>query len=596
MMKGAEGRILYIGKAKSLSARARSHFSAKDLSLKNQFFLQKTKSLDYIVTDNELEAFLLEASLIKKHRPKYNVRLTDDKAYPYIRCAISSRFPRLYIERKALDPQSLYFGPYTSPGAVRTLVDFLNQSFQIRDCSDSDFKSRKRPCLTHQMGFCGAPCVSLISEKECRKSFQKAVQFLKGRQAPFIKSMRSKMRALSKKLRFEEAGRLRDRLSALEMLAKKQTVMLRQDGLDRDAAAAAGDERGTLVEILHLRQGRMIGNRSLFFKGIPPGDEAFLSFFNQYYAENLIPDELLSLIPLQPSSAQTLERLLSRRRGSRCRVTLAPESKDILLLQMAGRNAESHFQDQVRQKEDMREALAELQRRLFLPAPPLRMECYDISHWRGEGAFGSQAVFLDGAPAPKEYRLYGLKKAAPEDDYAGLQELLKRRLKHTEYDDPDLILIDGGRGQLMAARKILEDIGRLDIPIASLAKDRISDKKQKAPYGKEPASSGERFYLPGRKNPALLPPSAQAFRLLIHLRNEAHRFAIEAHRKRRNKSFLLGDLDLIEGLGAAGKKSLLKKFGSMAALSQASEEDLASAPAISRPLAKRIKEHFLKSS
>ena len=554
--------------------------------------------MDYIVTDNEVEAFLLEASLIKKHKPRYNVRLADDKAYPYIRCGAQDKFPRLYIERKTRDPQSLYFGPYTFGGAVRTLVDFLNQSFQIRDCSDSDFKSRKRPCLTHQMGFCGAPCVGMISEKGYRKQFQKAVQFLKGHHAPLIRSLRVRMKKLSKGLRFEEAGRLRDRLRAIEMMEKSQTVMLQEDNLDRDVAAFAGDDRGTLVEILHLRQGRMIGNRSLFFKDIPPGEEAFLSFFNQYYADNLIPDELVSLIPLQPSSLKILEKLLLRRKGSRCRLIFAPKKKDLLLLQMAGKNAQSHFQDQARQKEDMREALREIQQRFFLPGLPLRMECFDISHWKGEGAFGSQAVFQDGVPARKDYRLYGLRKAAAEDDYAGLQELLERRLKHTEYEEPDMILIDGGRGQLMAARKILEDMDRLEIPVVSLAKDRVNDRSgtgKRRGFGKEPSSSGERFYLPGRKNPLAFPSASKAFRLLLHLRDEAHRFAAEAHRRRRDKNFLLGDLDLIEGLGAKRKKALLRKFGSLAALSQAAEEKIASVPSVSRPLAKKIREYFAKN-
>ena len=614
MMKSGEGRVLYVGKAKSLRARVRSHFSGKSPSLKNQLFLQRTKSLDYIVTDNEAEAFLLEASMIKKHKPRYNVRLTDDKAYPYIRGSVRDKFPRLYIERKTKDPLSLYFGPYTAAGAVRTLVDFLNQSFQIRDCPDADFKARKRPCLTHQMGFCGAPCAGMISEAAYRKGFQKAIQFLRGNQAPLIRSLRGRMARLSKELRFEEAGRLRDRLRAVNMMEKSQTVMIQKDNLDRDIAAAAGDERGTLMEVLHLRRGRMIGSRSLFFKGIPPGEEAFLSFFNQYYADNLIPDELVSLIPLKPSSMKSLERLLSRRRGAPCRLAFGPEKKNLLLLQMANRNAKSHFQDQARQKEDMREALAEIQQRLFLPGPPLRMECYDVSHWQGGGAFGSQAVFQDGVPEPGSYRLYGLRAAAPGDDYAGLQELLERRLRHAEYEEPDMILIDGGRGQLMAARKILEGINRLDIPLAALAKDRINDRpagggekaggsggkkakgeKAGAYYGGEPSSTGERFYLPGRKNPVRFPAASKGFRLLLHLRDEAHRFAIESHRKRRDKKFLLSDLDLIEGMAAKRKRNLLKKFGSMAAISQASEEDLASAPSVSRPLARRIKKYFDKN-
>lgn len=582
LIKNSQSKILYVGKAKVLRSRVRSYFSSSDISMKNRFLIRQMKKVDYIVTANEEEACLLEASLIKKHKPRYNVRLKDDKAYPYIRCSVRDNFPRLYFERKVRDRKSLYFGPYTQSGAVRAIMNFLNHTFQLRDCTDSDFKTRERPCLTHQMGFCTAPCVKLTDKKEYRKQFQKAVQFLKGRHSGLVKNLKSRMKQRANELRFEEAARLRESLKAVEMIEQNQLVIQHSE-MDRDVICTVLDECGFLTEFLHLRKGRLIGTHYRFFK-IPFDEEIFFSFINQYYGENLIPDEIIISPPLKKSLQKLMEKVLSLRRESACRVTAPEEDTDHALMDRARQNAENHLKDEIRQGENQREILEEIQKKFHLPALPFRMECYDISHWQGKGTVGSQAVFENGVPKKEDYRLYGLKKAAPSDDYGSLREVLTRRLLHTEYEDPHLLIIDGGKGQLRAAQKILETIGRQDIPIVSLAKDRPhhSEKKKKAD------SSGERFYLPGRKNPVLF-KSSPAFHLLLHIRDEAHRFALETHRKKRDKQFLSGDLDQIPELGPKRKQDLLKKFGSLEKIKQATEKELASLPSISPTLAQKIK-------
>ena len=646
LIKNNQSKILYVGKAKVLRSRVKSYFSSSDSSLKNRFLIRQMKKVDYIVTANEEEACLLEASLIKKYKPRYNVRLKDDKAYPYIRCSVRDDFPRLYFERKVTDRKSLYFGPYTQSGSVRAIMNFLNHTFQLRDCTDSNFKTRERPCLTHQMGFCTAPCVELTDKKEYRKQFQRAVQFLKGRHVGLVKDLKHQMKQRAEELRFEEAARLRESLKAVKMIEQNQLV-IQQNETDQDVICALSDEGGFLVEFLYLRKGRLIGIHHRFFK-TPFEEETFFSFLNQYYGENLIPDEILIDPPLKKSRLKLLERVLNLRKGDLCRVNKPEEEKDKALMDRARQNAENHLKDKIRQEKSQREILEDIQKKFHLPTLPFRMECYDISHWQGKEAIGSQAVFENGQPKKEDYRLYGLKKAAPSDDYGSLKEVLTRRLLHTEYEDPHLLIIDGGKGQLRAAQKVLKDIGRQDIPLVSLAKDRllhpvknsetdltgsntsnhsekknISEQESNQEDNSSPTqnihekstqeqdthqtnnlknkkenlqklsslSSGERFYLPGRKNPVLFKPSP-AFHLLLYIRDEAHRFALENHRKKRDRRFLSGDLDQIPGLGPKRKQNLLKKFGSPENIQKASEKELASTPSISPNLAREIKKNL----
>lgn len=581
LMQNKNKKVIYIGKAKALRPRVLSYFNSKQQSLKNRFLLSQIHFVDYIVTENEVEAFLLEASLIKKYRPRYNIRLKDDKAYPYIRCNSKDPYPRLYFERKVKDRESLYFGPYTESRFVRSILNFVNQNFQIRDCSDRDFKTRTRPCLTHQIGCCEAPCVQLVSKKEYYKKFKQALLFLKGERKNLKEELGLKMMEAAKKLHFESAARMRDHLKAMEMLEQKQTVVS-ESLKDVDAVAFKGDERGTLIEVLHARKGKVIGNRHYFLKENFPSHETVISFLNQYYEENLIPDKILIDFPLKKPSIRLLRLAFSKRRGNPLDV-LCITKEPPALMKMAQKNAEYHFQNEVKKEHDQKEALLEIQKKFHLPHLPLHMECYDISHWQGKQSFGSRVVFENGLPSKKDYRLYSLKINNQIDDFKSLAETLGRRFKHTEEKLPDMILIDGGKGQLGAACRILNKLN-LKFPVISLAKDRVKEKGEK-----NVSSSGERFYLPGRKNPVVFRSSSAAFRLLLHLRDEAHRFAVESHRKKRGKSFLQSRLDSITGLGPLRKQLLLKHFNSFQKITKATEEEIASVKGISKALAKKIK-------
>ena len=588
LMKKKRDQILYIGKAKSLKSRVAGYFNNPSSSLKTEFLIGQTENIDYILTENEVEAFLLEAVLIKKHKPRYNIRLKDDKSYPYIRFSAEDEFPRFYFERQVKKSKDIYFGPYTEGFTVRALLDFLNQSFHLRDCSDSDFKSRKRPCLTFDMGICPAPCVKKISQKEYKKNCQKALSFLKGRSKSLVKQLQTEMKQASNELKFEWAGQLRDHLRAIERVELSQVVYQKSDK-DKDVVVLQSSEQGFLIEILHFRKGRLIGNRFQFFKKIKAQEEILLSFLNQYYSENLIPDELVVKLPIKVSKLKILEKVLSRQKKSVCKVLykLAPENN--LLAQRAETNALNHLTNEINKAEDRRELLKEIQKKFRLSKPPIRIECYDISHWQGCQSVGSGVVFEEGQPLKKDYRLYNLKTVSDGDDYLALKEVLSRRLKHKEYKEPDLILIDGGRGQLKAVKKILTDLKKEDWPLASLAKDRVKGERG---YDSQTKSTGERFYLPGRKNPVLFPSHSKALKILLHLRDEAHRFAIASHRKKRAKMFLKGDLDSIKGLSFQIKQKLLKHCGSIKVLKNMTEKELAGLSFISKPLAKKLKQLF----
>ena len=586
LMKKNEKQILYIGKANSLKSRVESYFNKTSSSLKTEFLMSQTEQIDYILTENEVEAFLLEAVLIKKHKPRYNVRLKDDKSYPYIRFSAEDKFPRFYFERRVKKSKDIYFGPYTEGFTVRALLDFLNQNFNLRDCSDSEFKNRKRPCLTFDIGICPAPCVKKISEEEYKKNCQKALSFLKGRSKSLLKQLQKEIQKASDELKFEWAGQLRDRLQAIERIELSQVIYQKSDK-DKDIVALQSSGRSFLIEILHFRKGRLIGNRFQFFKNRKVQEEILLSFLNQYYSENLIPDELAVKLPIKVSKLKILEKVLSRQKKSACKVLHRLTPEDSLLVKRAETNAHNHLINEINKLEDTQELLKEIQRKFHLQKLPIRMECYDISHWQGHQSVGSGVVFESAQAYKKDYRLYNLKTVSDGDDYQALKEVLSRRLKHKEYKKPDLILIDGGKGQLKAVKKILTDLNKTDWSVVSLAKDRLKESEN---YAVQTKSTGERFYLPGRKNPVIFPAHSKALKILLHLRDEAHRFAISSHRKKRDKNFLKGDLDSIKGLSPQIKQKLLKHCGSIEGLKKMTEQELFGLSFISKALAKKIKQ------
>jgi excinuclease ABC subunit C len=591
LMKNNADKIIYVGKAKNLRNRVKSYFfDLKDHSAKTKALVLNIFEIEYLLTKTEVEAFLLEASLIKKHRPKYNIRLKDDKSYPYIQLSWADDYPRLYLSRKVKKDGSLYFGPYTSGGAVFGTIRFLNRLFKIRDCTDHVFKSRTRPCMTHQIGRCTAPCVKYISKEDYKADVEGAKDFLKGRSRKLIKDLEKKMMIAADEEKFEVATKMRDSMLAIKTIIEKQTVINDLSEKDQDAVSFYGDERGVLVETLHIRSGRVIGNRPHFIPGINPNSpdedprEWLASFLNQYYADNYIPDDVLLSVDLGNDIHRLLQDVLKERSGQNVVVRFATDAKGQDLIEMASQNAKAHFEKQLSKDEEKKKGLDEIQSKLNLPKRPNRIECFDISHFQGSETVASQVVFEDGVPAKEHYRRYKIKTVQGIDDFASMYEVLKRRFGHDEYEEPQLIVVDGGKGQLSQAVKILQELNKMHIPVVGLAKARTEANFQ----AEDVSGTEERFYLPGRANPVVFKTNTEAFQILTGLRDEAHRFAITFHRERREKTSLESELDYIVGLGEKRKKLLLLKFKTIDEIREADVETIAELKTFNRVLAERI--------
>ncbi|QLY24098.1 excinuclease ABC subunit UvrC [Bdellovibrio sp. KM01] len=591
LMKGPGDKIIYIGKAKSLRNRVRSYFTdSKDHSPKTRLLVSNILEVEYILTKTEVEAFLLEASLIKKHRPKYNIRLRDDKAYPYIRLSWSEKFPRLFVARKVKRDGSLYFGPYTSGLAVQGTIRFLNRTFKIRDCTDAMFNTRKRPCMTYQIGRCTAPCVEYISQEEYKGEVEGAKLFLKGQNKKVIKALKEKMMSAADEEKFEVAARLRDSIEAIKTILEKQSVINDTTEKDQDAVGYYGDDRGCLIETVHVRSGRVIGTRPHFLPHFDPNDpvedprEWMVDFLNQYYEDNFIPDDVLLPLDIGSDLNKLMEQVLESRSETKSTVRFATDERGRNLVEMANENAKAHFLKYVSKSEEKLRGLQEIKEKFNLSEMPRRIECYDISTFQGAETVASQVVFEEGVPAKDHYRRYKIRTVEGINDFASMYEVLSRRFKHTEYEDPQLIVIDGGKGQLSQAIKILTEIGRNDIPVVGLAKARTESDFQKA----EVESTDERFFLPGRANPVIFKNNSEAQHILVGIRDEAHRFAITYHRKLREGTSLESELDYVVGLGEKRKKTLLTQFNSIDEIRMADPSEIAKLKSFNRVLAERI--------
>lgn len=590
IMKSPAEKIIYIGKAKNLRNRVRSYFTTSELPPKTRALMNSVFEIEYILTKTEVEAFLLEASLIKKHRPKYNIRLRDDKSYPYIKITWSENYPRLYLSRKVRKDGSYYFGPYTSGGAVFQTIRFLNRTFKIRDCQDAVMKSRTRPCLTYQIGRCTAPCVQYVTPEEYRSEIEGALLFLKGKNKKIIKTMTEKMEVAAVEEKFEIAARLRDSIFAVRSILEKQAVINDSSEKDLDAIGYFGDDRGLLIETVHVRSGRVLGTRPFFFSSINPKADSedprewLVDFINQYYEDNIIPDEVLLPIDVGMDLNRLLEDVLFERSQRKVKVRFAADYKSTELIEMASSNAKSHFEKFVSKTEEKLRGLDEVQKKLSLPERPRRIECFDISHFQGAETVASQVVFEDGVPAKEHYRRYKIKSHSENNDFASMYEVLSRRFKHSEYEDPQLLVVDGGKGQLSQAVKILTELNKTHIPVVGLAKARTESDFQSA----EVEATEERFYIPGRANPVVFKSNSEAFYILTGIRDEAHRFAITFHRKLRENSTLESELDYVIGLGEKRKRILLQHFNSIEDLKVADPEEIAKLKTFNRVLAERI--------
>ena len=444
--------------------------------------------------------------------------------------------------------------------------------------------------MTHQIGRCSAPCVDYISKEEYKNEVDGAKLFLKGQNKKVIKSLSERMKLAASEEKFEVAAKLRDSLEAVKAILQKQHVINADSDADQDGIGFFGDERGCLLESIHVRAGRVIGRRSHFLPQLNPNDpfedhrEWMVDFLNQYYDENYIPEEVLLPVDIGIDLIKLLQQVLKERSGNEVTVRFATDEKGRALVAMANENAEASFQKYVSKSEEKRRGLDEIKEKLHLPERPLRIECYDISTLQGKETVASQVVFEEGVPAREHYRRYKIKTVEGQNDFASMYEVLLRRFQHTEYDEPQLIVVDGGKGQLAQAVRILEELGKKNIPVVGLAKARTESSFQKA----EVNSTEERFFLPGRANPVTFRSNAEGLHILTGIRDEAHRFAINYHRKLRETTSLESELDYVVGLGEKRKRALLTRFGSVDQIKSADPEEIAKLPSFHRILAERI--------
>jgi len=584
IMYDEKGRPIYVGKAKNLRARVRTYITERDSRYSVKFLMRRVANIEFLVTTNEKEALLLENSLIKQYRPRYNVRLKDDKTYVSVRLNVQDEFPRLTIVRRYKKDGARYFGPYSSAQAVRETIKQIHRIFPLRRCSDNVLRNRTRPCLYCQMGQCMGPCDNQADKEAYREMVEQVILVLEGRSDELEKRLVDQIQKYADELEFEKAAEVRDRLAALRKTVERQRTVAVPGEEDRDVFGYYERGRFAELQVLFFRGGKLLGGRAWTFKEREmPLDELVSSFILQYYSQApAVPAEVL--IPLELESADIMAEILAEQRGGRVNVHWPQRGEKRALVDLAMRNAASSFKEKQLAEAANRDLLEQVRKTLHLPKTPNRIECYDISTLQGERPVGSMAVFENGEPAKSRYRHYAIRNVQGQDDYAMLREVLLRRFRRAveEHDLPDLVLIDGGKGQLNVAVAVLRDLGLEDVPAASIAKSRAEAGE----------TSPERFFLPGRANPIVPSQHGPVVRLLARIRDEAHRFAITYHRKRRSKATLRTVLTEIPGVGPKRAKTLLNKFGSVAKIREATEQQIAALPGFSGTLAKTILERL----
>jgi excinuclease ABC subunit C len=565
LFKDQSGELLYVGKAASLGDRVRSYFQrGADHSPKTALLVGQIADLETIVTRSELEALILESNLIKRHRPRFNVVLRDDKQYPYLRLPIKDRFPRLSIVRRVQKDGALYYGPYTPAGALRETLKVIKKSFPLATCTIEIDGTAARACLEFEIKRCMAPCTGNQSQEDYLKIVGQVRQFLEGRDHELLDDLRSQMEAAAGREEFEEAARLRDRLFKIERTLEKQRIT-QTAATDQDVIGLARQGTAVDLQLLFVRGGLLIGRKDFFWpQSADVSDEDLVrSAIEQFYNKDGQPPKEL-LVPTALADAELIEQWLSDKRGSSVKV-LAPErgTKHQLVL-LAEENAAASAADHLRDEALDRQAVEDLKRLLHLEKAPRRIEGFDISNTMGNQSVASMVVWEDGQMKKADYRRFKIQTVIGANDFASMQEVVARRYGDSEHlARPDLILIDGGLGQLAAAMEGLKQVGHRDQAIMGLAKAR--------------GEKEERIFLPGRKNPILLRPNAPATHLVQRIRDEAHRFALGYHRKLRGKALITSQLDQIIGIGEIKRTRLLKRFGSVEGLMEASDAALAEA-------------------
>lgn len=598
LYRDAGGAIIYVGKAVSLKNRVRSYFQpGAQHQPKTKLMLTKVAGLDYIVTDSEVEALILEQNLIKEHRPRYNVLLKDDKSYPYLKVTLNENYPRVQITRRHVKDGSRYFGPYTRVGAVNETLRLLKKIFPFRSCKQREPLVRNRPCLNHHIKRCLGPCCGLTDQETYRAMINEVCLFLEGRQDDLLKQLTARMEEAAASLQFERAAVLRNQLQAVREVIEKQKII--SSGFeDQDVIAMARASDEACIMVFFVRGGKLIGRDHFILKGTEglSRSEVLAAFIKQYYTGvDFIPREVL-LSEDVGEEKKVIEAWLAGRKGVKVFLKTPSRGEKKKLVEMVAKNALLTL-EQVRSEGAARRgetaaALAELTGALGLERPPGRLECYDISNTQGTSSVASMVVFEEGKPARDRYRRFKIRTVAGPDDYASMQEVLRRRFSRALEEKelsrkgqisskeakflplPDLVLVDGGKGQLSAARLVMCEFGLGDIPVFGLAKEE------------------ELLYGEGLPGPISLPADSRALHLLQRLRDEAHRFAVTYHRNLRGKVGLRSLLDEITGIGPVRRRALMKAFGSVAGIEKASVEELTAVNGMNKRAALAVYEFF----
>ncbi len=581
LFRDAAGNVIYVGKAVNLRSRVRSYFQkGASHPPRTAQMVRSAVDVEWMVTDNEVEALILESTLIKKHRPYFNVRLKDDKSYPYVCVTINDPYPRVFFTRRhrLTRDGNLYFGPFTNARAVRDTLRTARRIFGIQSCRPRfTGQERLRPCLYYHLNQCMGPCTGEVDRGEYLRAVRQVCKLFEGRHDEVIRQLSAQMEEAAENLHFERAAALRDRIRAISQLAERQKVFS-VDGTDQDVMGVARDGGDVVAHVFFIRAGRLIGQENFTLEADPAEPDASVveQFLKQYYeGAATIPAEVI--IPVQPGDAEAIRNYLTERRGRSVRLTAPVRGGKRKLVEMVTRNAELELKQRVLRGVSDRaraeQACMELAEALGLETPPVRIECFDISNLQGGYVVGSMAVFEDGLPARKEYRHFRVRTVEGQDDFASMREVISRRLANAREGSgrfgelPDLMLIDGGRGQLSAALEAVRESGIEGLSVASLAKKE------------------EEIFLPGSPDPVRLERHSAALRLVQHVRDEAHRFAVTYHRKLRGKGSLASLLDGVPGIGPARRARLVREFGSVEEMRKLTIEDLARAPGMNRTVA-----------
>ncbi|NMC43284.1 MAG: excinuclease ABC subunit UvrC [candidate division Zixibacteria bacterium] len=585
LMKDKTGKIIYIGKAKNLKNRVSTYFHARGAQdAKTARLVAKIADIELLVTDSEIEALILEANLVKEHKPRYNVNLKDDKRFPYLKLTMAELFPRLLVTRRVVNDGAKYFGPYTNAFGMRKTWKFLMRHFGLRSCNleiPSPTGRKYKVCLDYHIGRCGGPCENLQTEEQYRKHVEAVILFLSGRRNDLVKRLQEQMNEASEAMHFEEAARLRDTIIAMDSVQQKQKVDSAED-IDRDVVAFAREESEAAAVVLQIREGILIGRQDIQLKteAEMSNEELLAGFLHQYYnhSENL-PEQIF--LPVSIDEAPLIEDWLSGRKGSKVKLVFPQKGEKQRLVVMAETNARLVLDEMLLQKRKYQEKVpasaVSLQQVLKLDKPPLTISCFDISNLGQMDKAASLVYFVKGKPKKSEYRHFKIKTVEGQDDFACMREVITRYVGRRVEDGkplPDLMMVDGGKGQLLVAREVLDAHGRGDQPVIGLAK-RL-----------------EEVFVPRQATPVSIPKTSPAINLLKRVRDEAHRFAVSYHRTLRNKRTITSELEAVKGVGKARLVILLNHFGSVEAVKQATLDDLSTVAGIPKSIAQKVHDHL----